>query len=86
MGKPNAGGMTFDMAMATFRNAVNSEIAKKPATQLNTVKERLEDGTVIDYHPAKLFPKSVLSKFPPELYARMQRERKEYRESKKQGN
>eukprot|EP00980_Cylindrotheca_fusiformis_P018607 scaffold6163_cov78-Cylindrotheca_fusiformis.AAC.3 len=31
MGKPNAGGMTFDMAMATFWNAVNSEIARKPA-------------------------------------------------------
>eukprot|EP00980_Cylindrotheca_fusiformis_P011527 scaffold2712_cov143-Cylindrotheca_fusiformis.AAC.1 len=31
MGKPNAGGMTFDMAMAKFRNAVNAEIAKKPS-------------------------------------------------------
>eukprot|EP00980_Cylindrotheca_fusiformis_P025191 scaffold13252_cov123-Cylindrotheca_fusiformis.AAC.1 len=101
MGKPNAGGMTFDMAMATFRNAVNAEIAKKPsgvsggrgrrgqtfrvsqAQQLNTTKERLEDGTMIDYHPGKHFPKSVLSKFPSELYARMQRERKEYREKMK---
>eukprot|EP00980_Cylindrotheca_fusiformis_P020811 scaffold7803_cov85-Cylindrotheca_fusiformis.AAC.1 len=101
MGKPNAGGMTFDMAMATFRNAVNAEIAKKPSgvsggrgrrgqtfrvtsqAQLNTTKERLEDGTMIDYHPGKHFPKSVLSKFPSELYARMQRERKEYREKMK---
>ena len=105
--------MTYEVALATFRNAVNTKfpannIVQKPNTrrhirQLQQKKRKKEEfggykrrrtdsemvklpakdgkpAVTIEYHPSFRFPLHLLQRFIPELRARLDRERGEYRQ------